>query len=83
MEKFYSTIEAARILGISRIEVFRKIKRGKLKAQKVGRNYVIPYETLKEMLGKTIGENRKEEIDNAINKALKEYKEVFIKLSKE
>ena len=38
---FYTTIELAKILKISRIAVFNKIKRGEIKAQKMGRNFVI------------------------------------------
>jgi len=38
---FYTTIELAKILKISRIAVFNKIKRRKIKAQKMGRNFVI------------------------------------------
>jgi len=79
----YSTSEAARILHLSRVEVFRKIKSGKIKAQKVGRNYVIPRESLMESLGKIIGSHNKKEIDMAIDKAIKEYGEVFKKLAKE
>lgn len=38
---FYTTAELAKILGISRIAVFNKIKNGDIKAQKMGRNFVI------------------------------------------
>ncbi|MFA4890500.1 MAG: helix-turn-helix domain-containing protein [Candidatus Paceibacterota bacterium] len=79
----YSTSEAAKILNLSRIEVFRKIKAGKIKAQKIGRNYIISHESIMETLGHIIGSHRKEEIENTINKALKEYREVFKKLGKE
>ncbi len=47
-DKFYSTPEVAKILGISRIAVFKKIKSGKLKAVKVGKGYVISKEDLME-----------------------------------
>src|SRR3989338_2240547 len=40
-KKLLSTIEVAKILGISRVAVFKKIKSGSIKAQKVGRNFVI------------------------------------------
>jgi excisionase family DNA binding protein len=58
----YSTSEVANILHLSRIAIFQKIQSGEIKAQKVGRNYVIPYESLEELLGKTIGTTKKEEI---------------------
>ncbi len=34
-------MEAAKILGLSRIAVFQKIKAGKIRALQVGRSYVI------------------------------------------
>ena len=79
----YSTSEVANILHLSRIEIFRKIKAGKIKAEKIGRNYVIPFESLEEALGTTIGIHKKEEIESVIDKALEEYGETFKKLSKE
>lgn len=40
-KEFVSTGELAKILGISRIAVFKKIKKGEIRAVKVGRNFVI------------------------------------------
>ena len=40
-DKFYSTPEVAKILGMTRIAIFKKIKSGKLKAMKVGKGYVV------------------------------------------
>jgi len=79
----YSTSEVANILHLSRVEVFRRIKAGKIIAEKVGRNYVIPYDSISELLGKTIGTHKKQEIEKVIDKALKEYGKTFEKLSKE
>ena len=79
----YSTVEAAKILHLSRIEVFRRIKAGKLKAEKIGRNYIIHYEDISEALGKTIGSHKKLEIEKSIDQALKEYGDVFKRLGKE
>jgi len=44
--KLYSTPEVAKILGISRIAVFKKIKSGKLEAVKVGKGYIISKDEL-------------------------------------
>lgn len=41
LKDFYTTKELAKILGISRVAVFKKIKNGTIKAQKIGRNFVI------------------------------------------
>ncbi len=45
-DKFYSTPEVAKILGITRIAVFKKIKSGKLRAMKIGKGYVVAKEDL-------------------------------------
>jgi len=41
MRKLLSTREAADFLGISRIAVFKKIRRGRLAARMIGGGYVI------------------------------------------
>lgn len=43
-KEYLSTAELANLLGVSRIAVFKKIKLGKIKAFKIGRNFVIPIE---------------------------------------
>jgi excisionase family DNA binding protein len=40
-KEFYTTKELAELLGISRIAVFNRIKKGDIKAQKMGRNFVM------------------------------------------
>ncbi len=82
-QKYYSTTEVARILRLSRIAVFQRIKSGRLKAEKVGRNYIISHENLSEALGQVIGEERREAIERAIEKALHEYGGTFKLLGKE
>lgn len=79
----FSSIEVAKILRLSRIAVFKKIKSGEIKAKKVGRNFVITRDALLEALGETLSEKKKEEIEKAVRKALKEYGAVFKKLGKE
>lgn len=83
MNEFLSTSEVAKILRLSRIAVFKKIKNNQLKAEKVGRNFVVRQNDLSEYLGESIGPERKKEIDVAVKKATKEYKETFKLLGKE
>lgn len=78
-----STSEVAKILKISRIAVFKKIKNGEINAKKVGRNYIIPREEVLKALGLVIGEKSKAEIDAIVKRGVKEYGEVFKKLGKE
>ncbi len=44
---FYTTTELAKMLKISRVAVFNKIKRGEIKAHKMGRNFVVFKKDLK------------------------------------
>lgn len=82
-QKYYSTGEVAKILRISRIAVFKQIKTGKIKAEKVGRNYVIASDNLMEALGKIVGVSKKKKIEEAVKKAIREYGETFKKLAEE
>ena len=80
----YITIpELARILGISRIAVYKKVKKGLIKAMKIGRNYAIPKKYLVNILGKALKEEDKREIDTAVKKTVKEYGEVIKLLGRE
>ena len=80
----YITIsQLARILGISRIAVYKKVKNGQIKAIRVGRIYLIPRSVTLNILGKELTEKDKKEIDRAITKTVKEYGEVFKLLGRE
>jgi excisionase family DNA binding protein len=38
---FYTTTELGKLLGISRISVFKRVRQGSIVAQKMGRNFII------------------------------------------
>lgn len=76
-KEFLSTVELAKILGISRVAVFKKIKKGEIKATKVGRNFVIQRKDLGDILGEVLTEEKKKEIDRAVKKTVKEYSETL------
>ncbi|MCX6723667.1 MAG: helix-turn-helix domain-containing protein [Candidatus Staskawiczbacteria bacterium] len=38
---FYTTTELAKVLGISKVSVLKRIWRGNIKARKMGRNFII------------------------------------------
>ncbi|MEK7598655.1 MAG: helix-turn-helix domain-containing protein [Patescibacteria group bacterium] len=81
--KFLSTSELAKILGISRIAVFKKIKEGKIKAFKVGRTFVVDRKDLGEITGTVLKNSEKKEIEASVQKLLEEYEETFRLLGKE
>ncbi|OGF74830.1 hypothetical protein A3J56_02625 [Candidatus Giovannonibacteria bacterium RIFCSPHIGHO2_02_FULL_46_20] len=84
MEKqLFSTIEVAKLLGISRVAVFKKIKSGEIKAAKIGRNFVVDKNDFPEILGSMLGKNRQRIIENAVKKTVREYGETLKLLGKE
>jgi len=80
---YVSIQEVARILGISRIAVYKKVKKGEIKAVRIGRSFAIPRISLDAITGKTLGEKEKERIKAAVKKTVKEYGEVLKLLGRE
>lgn len=52
IEKLYSSEEMANILGVTKQTIYNYIKRGKLKATKIGRDYKAKESILKEFIEK-------------------------------
>lgn len=71
--KYVTIPELAKMLGLSRIAVFKKVKKGEIKAIKIGRTYGIPQQNLDAIFGKVLGEDEKREIDRAVKKTISEY----------
>lgn len=82
-QTFISTTELARLMGVSRVAILKKIKTGKIHAQKVGRNYIIPAEEFAIAVGEFISPNKKVEIEEVVKKAVKEYRETLRLLGNE
>ena len=82
-DEFVTLPELAKMLGISRVAVFKKVKSGEIKAVKIGRNFAVPKEYLLGILGKSLGEDDKRSIDRAVRKTVKEYGEVLKLLGRE
>ena len=82
-DKYITIQEMAKILGISRIAVYKKVKKGTIKAMKIGRNYAIPKKYVAHILGKVLRARDKNLIDKAIKKTVKEYGETLKLLGRE
>lgn len=80
---FLSTTQVAKLLGISRIAVFKKIKGGHINAQKVGRNFVVDQDELPAILGTVLNKKKKHEIEIAVKKTAREYGQVLRLLATE
>jgi len=80
----YITIpQLAKLLGLSRIEVYRKVKKGQIKAAKIGKTYIIADHDINQILGKELGAEGKKQIDAGVKKVVREYGELLKKLGKE
>jgi excisionase family DNA binding protein len=82
-KKYYSAPEIAKLLGISRVAIFKKIRSGEIHAEKVGRNYIIPKEEFAAILGVFVPERRKKEIENTVERVVKKYGPALRRLGKE
>jgi len=84
---FISVAELAKMLGISHVAVFKKIKKGQIPAQRIGRSYAISMEDVAYLVRSpgpgVLTETKKEEIRNAVAKVVKEYGETLKLLGKE
>ncbi len=82
-KQYYSIAEVGKILGISRITVYKRVKRGEIKAVRIGRSYAIPSRSLDYILGRELKIGEKEDIDKAVRRVVEEYGDVLKKLGQE
>lgn len=84
VSKKYLTIpELAKLLGVSRIAIYNRVKKGQIPAIKIGRIYVITDQEIAGILGKEVTRREKKRIDAAVRKTVQEYGEVLKRLGKE
>jgi excisionase family DNA binding protein len=81
--KYITIPEIAKILGISRIAAYKKVKKGEIPAVRVGRIYMISDRDITTILNKSVTAEDKRQIDKAVKKVVLEYGEVLKKLAKE
>lgn len=82
-EEYITIPQLAKILGISRIAVYKRVKKGEIKAVRIGRSFAIPKRYILAILGKSLEEEDKKKIDQAVKKTVKEYGEVLKLLGRE
>lgn len=82
-KEFLSTREVADLLGISRVAVFKKIKSGRIRAERVGRLYRISRGELPAILEASLSDRRKEELSRAVKRTVREYKTTLELLGRE
>lgn len=75
-ENYYTTQELAKLLGITRVAVFKKIKSGEIKTVSAGRNYLIPKDSLPKEIKKLIAREQKEAVEEIIDLSKKPEKDI-------
>ena len=83
IKKHITIPELARLLGVSRITIYNRVKKGQIPAEKIGRTYIITDKTIRDILGKGVSTKGKRRIDTAVHKTVREYGEVLKKLGRE
>lgn len=81
--KYLSVSEVAAILGMSRTAVYKKIKRGDIKAIRLGKTIGISRHLLTNINSHVIDPAKKKRIDRAVSKAVAEYGGLLKRLGNE
>ena len=82
-EEYVTIPQLAKILGVSRITIYKKVKNGEIEAIRIGKIYAIPKKYVSDILGKTLSDKTKKLIDEAVSRTVQEYGEVLKKLGNE
>lgn len=84
---YFSIAQVARILRISRIAVYKKVKKGEIEAIRIGKIFAIPKEyvvrRLQKIRGRPLTEEEKSKIRKVVDKTISEYGEVLKRLGAE
>lgn len=72
-KKYLSVSELAQLLGVSRVAIFKRIKNGQIRAERIGRMLAIPREEFRSILGEVLTPGQKQILNKAVAKTIKEY----------
>lgn len=81
--KYITISMMAKLLGVSRIAVYKRIKKGKIPAIRIGRSYVVADRTVNQIMQKKLTTKGKRQIDEAVKRTVVEYGDVLKKLGRE
>jgi excisionase family DNA binding protein len=82
-DQYLSLPALAKMLGISRIAVYNRVKKGEIQAIKIGRNYAVSKASLDTFLGRSLSKEQEKILDQAVEKTVGEYGEVLKLLGNE
>ena len=69
----YTVKEIAEILDISRVAVFNKIKNKQIRAEMVGKTYIVDAHELRGIWANELDDKQKEKIEESVARFVKEY----------
>ena len=86
-DKHYLSIpELAKLLGVSRVSIYKKVKSGEIEAIRIGRNYAISVDYVNQYLidikAEPLSKEEQERIERNAQRMISEYGDVFIYLGK-
>lgn len=76
-KEFFTIPEVAKLLGLSRITVYKKVKAGEIKADLVGKTYMIRDRELSQVLNKKLTPSDLRSVEKSVNKGIRQYGDVF------
>ena len=82
-KEFFTVKELADMLGVSRITIFNRIKKGEIKAEKIGRNFAIKRNDINHFILDGLTDKVQDEIEKGVKKVIEQYGDVLKKLGKE
>lgn len=82
-EEYLTIPQLAKMLGISRIAVYRKVRKGQIKAEKIGRSYAIARKQIPGFVGRDLTKKDKLLIMEAVQKAIQDFGEALRLLGRE
>ncbi len=80
---YVTSVELAKLLNLSHVAIYKKILGGKIKAKKIGRNFVIYKKELPSILGKELTKDITRQIEKAVKKVVEDYGEALKMLGRE
>ena len=75
-----SVTQAAGVLGVSRVAVYKKIHKGEIRSVRIGKGYAIPDQEIEAILGRTVSPERQKLIEKIVSRVVEEYHDVLIRL---
>jgi excisionase family DNA binding protein len=82
-KEYFTVVQVAKMMNVTRAAVYKKIKNGEIKAEKIYGRILIPAKTAEVLGSGRLTKKVEKEIDRGVARVVKEYGETLKKLGKE